>query len=161
MNKPIMLQSEWCELPSDIRSLLKQKFNFKNDESAKIIDSWVISDGVSQAVLIDVFTIARMREYTGLDSKKFSDLLKATIEQAQKEDEVERLKRQAGDLSVKIESKRLVEDEAKLGEIESRIAELEKKTKVKKIVKKVAEKVKKVKKNAIRKQKAKKLDVGK
>lgn len=82
--KQSLYQAEWLGLDKELREKLKDAFAINRSEGMKVINSKLVSDGCSQADLIEGITIGKMIEYVGetgnsSPEKLFDDLLKRSI----------------------------------------------------------------------------------
>ena len=130
MDRPILLQSEWCEQPHEIRSLLRRKLGLKPDENSNVVGDRVISDGISQGLLTHAFTAKKMRKYLGTNVKGFRKLFKMTIAMAKKEEALGRAVESSVKLKERIEqSKAQVDDREQLKLVEAEVIKLTKEVK--------------------------------
>ena len=63
--KQYLYISEWLGLDKELREKLKEVFAINRSEGMKVTNGKLVSDGCSQADLIDGITIGKMIEYVG------------------------------------------------------------------------------------------------
>ena len=76
-----MIQSKWLQLSGEKRRKLGEIHDFKKTDDAKVVDDKVISDGVSESVLEEVFSVEKLQELTGSDSEDQSELFDELVAQ--------------------------------------------------------------------------------